>query len=242
MAPGVVAGQACLVSQQLCIDAKTGKVLWKQDDRPDYYCPVVFGQQLLISCDVHPQSDALLKAKEGDNRKVKAAFGRLAGFAVDDKGAKVKWTLPPQYRRWMLPDSGGFGDVAARDGLIYHTCAYQEQEGVPTEQRAVVVKEADGTILASIPVRGAVPYLWGDRLITVTDIWHRPRAANAEIWQMYDADPANFKPLGKPWHINGNPPVHTATSGYELSLLEAFADGFLFCRVAGGIRCYDLRK
>ncbi len=81
----------------------------------------------------------------------------------------------------------------------------------------------------------------GDRAIVVTDIYHRPRAANAEIWQMFDADPAKLAPLGKGWHINGNQAVHVATGGYELPVLEAFADGIGFFRVAGGIRAYDLR-
>jgi hypothetical protein len=242
MAPGTVAGKACLVSPRICIEIQTGAVLWKRDNRPTYHCPPVFGKGLLISFDAHPQSDALLKAKEGGNRNVAAAFGLLAGFAVDGKGAKVAWTLPPQYRSWMLPDSGGWNTIAARDGLVYCLCAYQEKEGAPAEQRVVVVKESDGAILASREVKGGVMYLWGDRLITVTDIWHRPRAANAEIWQMYDADPATLKPLGKGWHVNGSPPIHTATGGYELSLLEPFADGLFFCRVVGGVRCYDVRK
>lgn len=244
LAPATVAGKASLVSQRVYLEAKTGKVVWNQDDRPVYYCPVLFGKELLISYDVHPQAAALLNAKQGGNKSDPTAFGVLAGFTVDEKGTKLKWRLPPQYRRWMLPDCGGRGTVAVRDGLVYHICEYQEKEGSPMEHRAVIVREADGTILASAPVKGSVPYpvpyLWGDRLIVVTDIWHRPRAANPEIWQMYAA--ATLKPLGSGWHVNGNPQVHVATGGYELSLLEAFADGLMFCRVAGGIRCYDLRR
>jgi hypothetical protein len=42
--------------------------------------------------------------------------------------------------------------------------------------------------------------------------------------------------------VNGKTPVHLGVGGYELPILEPFADGLFFCGVWGGIRCYDLRK
>jgi outer membrane protein assembly factor BamB len=241
LTPGVVDGKACLMSPRICLDAKTGKELWRHDDRPNYYRPLVFGQKLLIGFEPHPDGEALLQAKEANTKKGAHAFGVLAGYSVDEKGAMMKWTLPSQYRLWMQPDSGGFPSMATRNGLIYHLAEYQEKTGAPAETRLVVVRESDGTILASQPAKGGQLYLWGNRAIVVTDIYHRPRAANAEVWQMFDADPAKLAPLGKAWHVNGNPPVHMATGGYEMPLLEAFADGIGFFRVGGGIRAYDLR-
>ena len=60
---------------------------------------------------------------------------------------------------------------------------------------------------------------------------------------MHTADPADFRALGGEWWVN-NPAgrVHYATGGYEVPVYEAFADGLMFCRVMGGIRCYDLRQ
>jgi len=241
LAPGTVNGKACLLSPRMCLEAKTGKVLWRHDDRPAYYRPLVFGDKLLVAFEPHPDGAALLQAKEASDKKGATAFGVLAGYSVDDKGATVKWTLPKQYRLWMQPDSGGHPCLAARNGLIYHLTDYQESASAPAEKRLVVVRETDGAILASQPAKGDQVYLWGDRAIVVTDIYHRPRAANPEVWQMFDTDPGKCAPLGKGWHVNSNPAVHVATGGYELPLIEAFADGIAFFRVAGGIRAYDLR-
>jgi hypothetical protein len=107
----------------------------------------------------------------------------------------------------------------------------------------VIVREKDGVILKSQTLDAGQFYLWSDRLITVTDLQHRPRAANKEIWQLYTTDPADFRSLGNGWFIN-NPaqPVHLATGGYEVPVYEAFAGGFMYCRVMGGVRCYDLRR
>jgi hypothetical protein len=105
----------------------------------------------------------------------------------------------------------------------------------------VIVREKDGQVLGAHEVDGWNPYLWGDRLITVTDIQHRPRGVRPEVWQMYHADPANFRALGDGWLVDGPPPVHNGTCGYELPILEVFADGVFFCRVWGGIRAYGLR-
>lgn len=114
-APGMVNGKACLLSPRICIEAKTGKELWRHDDRRGYARPLMFGQKLLIGFESHPDGAVLLKAKEGSDKKGATAFGVLAGYAVDEKGATVKWTLPKQYRLWMQPDSGGFPCGAARD-------------------------------------------------------------------------------------------------------------------------------
>ena len=80
-------------------------------------------------------------------------------------------------------------------------------------------------------------------MVTVTDNQHRQRAANPDIWQLYTADPDDFRALGSGWHVN-NPAnvIRIATGGYEVPVYEAFVDGLMYCRVMGGIRCYDLRK
>ena len=235
----MIDGRRAMVSVRQAIDLKTGKTLWSDAAKPAVTSPPVMGKELLVSYDTHPKADALLQAKEKSDRKGVQAFGLLTAFAVSNKGLTVKWQLPDTYATWLLPDDGGFLKTVPRDGLLFHV---SQAWGEEKQAKLLIIREADGKILAAQNIRGGYPYLWGDRLILVSDMWHRPRAANAELWQMFTIDPNDFKPLGNPWHVNGNPPVHTATGGYEISQIEAFADGLAFSRVAGGIRCYDLRK
>jgi hypothetical protein len=61
---------------------------------------------------------------------------------------------------------------------------------------------------------------------------------NPEYWQFFTTDPQDFRALGKPWLATDK---HQATGGYELQVHDPFADGLVFFRVFGGIRCYDLR-
>jgi hypothetical protein len=53
-----------------------------------------------------------------------------------------------------------------------------------------------------------------------------------------NTDPADFKALGQRWLATDK---HQGTGGYEVQVYDAFADGLVFMRVFGGIRCYDLR-
>ena len=147
----------------------------------------------------------------------------------------------PELAHELKLDAGPACRVICRGGLVYYLARSTHADA--KSYRLLIIREEDGTILKEQEVNAGQIYLWGDRLITVTDLQHRPRAANPEIWQMYAADPADFRPLGGAWHVN-NPsaPVHVATGGYEVPVYEAFADGFMFSRVMGGIRCYDLRQ
>ncbi len=70
------------------------------------------------------------------------------------------------------------------------------------------------------------------------DISHRPRGANPEYWQLFTTDPNNFKALGQRWLATDK---HQDTGGYQLQVYDPFADGLVFMRVFGSIRCYDLR-
>jgi hypothetical protein len=48
--------------------------------------------------------------------------------------------------------------------------------------------------------------------------------------------------LGRPWQVNTQErSIHLGDGGYEVPVLEVFADGLMYCRVMGGFRCYDLR-
>ena len=231
------------------LDPKTGKTLWKHDLKCQHLTPPIFGKELLIVFESNPKYSEPNYSGGGIN-----SVGTLSGYRLSRSGAQRVWSLADtcaEYIAHLRCDGGPSRKIAARDGLLYLKLPLLERkpaDGVVVQEdwgrrqsRMLAIREQDGKVLGAHETSGWSPYLWGDRLITVTDLQHRPRGANPEIWQMYDPDPAAFRPLGKPWHVNGNPPIHTATGGYEMLVLEAFADGFMFCRVAGGIRCYDLR-
>ncbi len=230
LAYGTVAGKACLLNTAICIEAKTGTVIWKQKPPITYLGPPVTSGSMLISYVPNPKST-----------DPKQPYGSLAGFAVDDKGAKQVWVLPERFQKEMGYDAGGFRNIAARDGLIYHVVTSTDTPGQKGTGTGVVqiIRATDGSILASQPCDAlSLPFLWGDRLVVAGDINHRPRAANPEYWQLYSTDPADFRMLGKPWLATDK---HQATGGYELQTYDCFADGLVFFRVFGGIRCYDLR-
>jgi len=218
------------------IDPKTGQVLWMVPLRSEHLTQPVAGADHLLVFDSNPEHNGAEVNKSKDPN----ALGVLAGYRFDEKGAKREWSLPGKYAHGLYLDGGPARRVIARDGLVYYLC-WGKVDGKST--KLLIVREKDGHILKEQDVPAGQIYLWGDRLITVTDIQHRPRPANAEIWQMYTADPSDFRALGGAWHVN-NPQnrVHMATGGYEVPVYEAFADGWMFCRVMGGIRCYDLRK
>jgi outer membrane protein assembly factor BamB len=221
------------------VEPKTGKVLWTHPLGSEHLTQPVFGKELLLAFASHPKitGDMFGKSKEPNSA------GLLAAYRLTTTGAEQVWTVPEEFMTGLNLDAGPSRKVVARDGLVYFSAnkrtATVAERG---ERRLLILREIDGKLLKEAEVAGWNPYLWGDRLITVTDIQHRPRGANPEIWQMYNADPADFRPLGERWHVNGNPPVHTATGGYEVPVLEPFADGIFYCRVWGGIRAYDLRR
>jgi hypothetical protein len=229
LAYATIEGRKCLVNTGICIEAKTGKILWQQKPEQVYNGPPVMAGNILVSYAPHPKSDP------------PGLTGILAGFQVDLKGAKRIWTLDERFPREMLYDAGGFRNMAVRDDLIYHVVQSRDTLGKKDRSSIVaqIIRPADGAILASQPAEGmSLPFLWGNRLVLAGDINHRPRAANPEYWQLFTTDPADFKALGDRWLATDK---HQGTGGYELQVYDAFADGLVFMRVFGGIRCYDLR-
>jgi hypothetical protein len=86
--------------------------------------------------------------------------------------------------------------------LIYHVVQSRDTLGKKDRFSIVaqIIRPPDGAILASQPAEGmSLPFLWGNRLVLAGDINHRPRRANPEYWQLFTADPADFKALGERW-------------------------------------------
>ena len=215
------------------LDPQSGGIAWTMPLKCEHLTQPVAGNELLIAFESNP------KYSEGKQEGVNQV-GVLAGYRFDAKGASRAWVLPAEYDHELKLDAGPSRRVIARGGLVYYL-ARSKREG--KTYRLLVIREKDGSILKAQDIDAGQFYVWGDRVVAVTDNQHRPRAANPEIWQLYTADPLDFRAIGSGWHVN-NPahPAHIATGGYEVPVYEAFADGLMYCRVMGGIRCYDLRK
>ncbi len=235
LAYATIEGRKCLVNAGICIEAKTGKILWQQKAEPTYKGPPVVVGNILIGYVPHPKSDPASSIGG-------IPMGIMAGFQLDLTGAKKIWTLDERYHREITLDAGGFRQFAVRDNLLYNVMPSSDTPGKKGTGKQVVqiIRPTDGKILASQPAEGlSLPFVWGDRLVLVGDISHRPRRANPEYWQLYTTDPDNFKALGERWLATDK---HQGTGGYELQVYEPCVDGLVFMRVFGGIRCYDLRK
>jgi outer membrane protein assembly factor BamB len=245
-APGVLSGfngpvvdgtnVACVnnTGELRLLKAKTGEVLWTLALGSLHLTQPIFAGECLVVFESHP------KLRAGSPN----GCGLLSAYRLTEKGAVRAWALPADYFQHMGLDGGPSRKVVARNGIVYASLLKAEGNGTDrtdASPRLVIAREKDGHILGAHDVDGWNPYLWGDRLITVTDIQHRPRGVRPEVWQMYHADPANFRALGDGWLVDGPPPIHNGTCGYELPILEVFSDGVFFCRVWGGIRAYDLR-
>lgn len=219
------------------IEPKTGRILWSVPLKCEHLTQPVAGDEHLLVFEPNPIYGSEPGAKPTEVNR----YGVLAAYRLDESGAKRDWALPGEHIHELHLDGGAGRRVIPRDGLVYYLC--WGKKGAERHRRLLIIREKDGAVLNAQEVGADHFYLWGSRLITVSDLQHRPRAANAEIWQLYTTDPADFRALGGGWHVN-NPQnrMHLATGGYEVPVFEAFADGLAFFRVMGGIRCYDLRR
>jgi hypothetical protein len=167
-------------------------------------------------------------------------YGVLAAYRFDEHGAYRDWALPDRYIHQLHMDGGSDRSIIARDGLVYYLNETNKPDKI---RRLMILRESDGAILAEKEADVRHIWLWGERLVTSSDIVHRPDQHRPEIWQLYDADPDKLGALGSPWRINDpDNPVHIATGGYEVPVYAPFSRGLMYCRTVGGIRCYDLRK
>lgn len=214
------------------IDPKSGAILWTVPLECEHLTQPVATEDYLLVFVSNPTH------REGKEANINQT-GVLAAYRFNEKGATRDWVISADHAHELKLDAGPARRVIPRGGLVYYLARSQRDR---REHTFLVIRERDGTILKAHEIDAGQFYLWGDRVVTVTDLTHRPRAANREIWQLYTAD-AEFRQLGGGWHINDpNNRVHYATGGYELPVYEAFSNGLMFARVMGGIRCYDLRQ
>jgi outer membrane protein assembly factor BamB len=224
------------------LDAREGKILWTHELKSLHLThPVGLGEVLLVF-ESNPKLTGADIGKADRNNPELNFVGVLTAYRATEQGPVRLWQLPGEVAHVLSLDAGPSRRVVARDALVYYLTNPERIGGERQPRMLHIIELASGKILRSEPFPFGQFHVWGDRVIGVSDIQHRPRRANAEIWHMYSADPKDFRKLGEGWHINGPTPAHTATGGYELPLYDAFADGFVFARTAQGIRCYDLRK
>lgn len=225
---------------------RTGEILWTVPLRSQHLTQIVAGERYLLVFEPHPtfRGEPVVNpppdqaqteheaAKDGASR-----FGLLAAYAFDEREARRAWRMPAEYVHTLHMDGGSARRIITRGGLVY----YVNQAG--RASRLLVIRERDGKILLSRQVPMQHAFLWGGRLVMANDIQHRGMHERPEIWQMYSADPADFRELGRPWRVNepGRPEIN-ATGGYEVPLYEPFAEGLVFFRTVAGFRCYDLRQ
>ncbi|MBA4067734.1 MAG: hypothetical protein C0501_29345 [Isosphaera sp.] len=228
------------------IDPATGKVLWTHDLKAQHLTHPVGVGDVLVVFESNPKLTGADIGKVDKNNPDLNPVGVLAAYRATDAGPKKLWAQPWQSAHVLSVDAGPSRRVAARDGLVYHLTNPEKAldaagEKVRKERTLHVIDLATGKVVKSEPFPANQFHVWGDRVVAVSDTQHRPRAANPEVWQLYDADPAKLTKLGGGWQVNGPQPAHVATGGYEMPLYDAFAGGFLFARTVQGIRCYDLR-
>ena len=229
------------IGEMRLIDPRSGKIFWMHPLKSQHLTqPVASGDHVLVF-DAHPSyrsPDPKAAEQEQALGDIKR-YGLLAAYRVDEGGARRAWRLPDDYVQMLHMDAGPARRVIPRDGVIYYVATWR---GERKQSRLVVVRDADGKILSDQET--AYPHLsvWGDRLVMPNDIQHRPAPWRPEIWQLFTLDAAGPRPLGQPWKVNTQErSIHLGDGGYEVPVLEVFADGLMYCRVMGGFRCYDLR-
>lgn len=235
------------LGQLRLLDVRNGTILWTHDLKAWHLTHPVAVGDILVVFESNPKLSGADIGKVDRNNPDLNAVGVLAAYRATEQGPVKLWSLPPEIAHVLTLDAGPSRRVAARDGLVYYLTNPEKTADAASklakkERELHVINLTDGRILKTEPFPFSHFHLWGDRVVGVTDLQHRPRKANPEIWQLFSADPKDFRKLGGGWHVNGPASIHTATGGYELPLYDAFANGFLYARTVQGIRCYDLRK
>ncbi|MBA4067489.1 MAG: hypothetical protein C0501_28025 [Isosphaera sp.] len=196
-----------------CLDAATGKELWATPANvvaSSFYLAFVAGDRLIT---VRPDEAAAGKGM---------ASPAVVCYRLAPDGAEIQWTQTP---RVPVSNAVEYG-MAVLAGRLY----------VNGTADALCLDLETGKVLASVKGVGGGPghlTVGADgRLLILRDGAH-----GSQTFQMVNADPAAFKPLGGPWST-ANPPT-SAYHGQPLGF--PLVDGRLFVRGPGGIYCYDLR-
>jgi outer membrane protein assembly factor BamB len=212
------------------IDPATGRVLWSHALGVRHAPQPVFGKELLLVFERHPE------ARHPADTADAGRLGALAGYRLREDGPQRLWQLDGgRYRADLSVDAAMFRKLATRgDGVVY--CAVQSDG----KNRLAIAQESDGKVLGLVEDCGDAArfHLWGDRLFLASD----SGLDGHGVWRTYDLTPDRPVLLS----TSAFPSRNKRVNGSEIPTYEVFVDGWMFSREwragwGGGVFCYDLR-
>jgi outer membrane protein assembly factor BamB len=235
------------------VDAGTGAVLWKRDEKliSVMATPVTWlhgGHEYILAAAqrglendptvlrlLHPRTGADLWTQTiGDNPVTPGVFGDMLfaniGFPPAQRGGKgtdqlACFRLSPSgmAKIWVAPEAHGF---QRGYGLA--------QSGgclVSLASKFTALDMATGKVIAEAEGRGALLEAAGEHLLVQTDTNHNTTVL--DWWTFRDGKFAK--------RTGGWSPPHLQSGSYETPWVHPLVDGRLFARGAEGVYCYDLR-
>ena len=216
------------------VDPAAGKVLWTVDGLHSTQFNLAPSSTRVM---VNVGSKIMKENPNGSspkNAKGEAPFGLLGAYKISPKGATHAWTLPdkPHFLTPTWSDSLARPRTVIRNGYVYHTTGGPDKT---TDRRFIIAREATGEVLVDEPRENDFWFqLIEDKLLHCVDWSHGNRAS----FNLYSADPKNFKKLSGPWK-----PKEPLTTSYQVLMEPPVIAGRIFWRTeTGTIVCYDLRK
>ena len=107
-----LAGTPCLVKVGLCLDAKTGKVLWELKSEQIFRAPKLGGEAVKATSDQKAEQtykgppimvdDILISYVPHPKSDPPGAIGSLAGFKVSLTGIRKVWTQEERFHREIV--------------------------------------------------------------------------------------------------------------------------------------------
>ena len=239
------------------IDPVPGKELWKLSGLgPNWFTLAPGRTHVLVN----------VAADSGKAPDAERKFGRLGAIKLSPTGAEKAWTVgqgnvipvwmdsgarirvPYQNGRFLIPhgasEEGDAGDEPARPAAAGPApAAANEPAGRPPTGPAMLIEEATGKVLASLPASGGrngnlagLIYWMGHRIISRGDSYHGPRHGGRHPWSYWTSADDKLAPLP------GKMDLGEFTNAYEVAMEAPLVAGLVFERTeAGTVVCYDLR-
>ncbi|MGA2502219.1 MAG: PQQ-binding-like beta-propeller repeat protein [Tepidisphaeraceae bacterium] len=208
-------GSSHALDQVLCIEAKSGQVVWKQ---PVPRLQAVGGLSI--------GGDVLVVSREHESKK--GAMGPddpimvIEAFKLTADGCRSLWTVDTQGKHSY------YCTPAIADGKVFLSGCFDGDTWCVDLNTGKELARCKGPSAAN---SGMI--FFGDGRLFVRPDGKHGRSAFA----MYELGAEGLKSLGIPWT-----PPHPNTTSYHTPMSYPYVDGRLFVRGDDGIYCYDLRK
>jgi outer membrane protein assembly factor BamB len=230
------------------IDPVAGKELWKVDGLgPTWFTLTPGRTHVLVN----------VAAGSGKTKGAERQFGHLGAIRLSNVGGAKAWDVGGGHHIPVWMDSGARIRVLYRDGrfLVPHSSAEEGSdeesakgaEAAPGKRApagpALLLDEASGKILTSIPAPGArddqlagLAYWIGDRVLSRADSFHGPKHGGRHPWLHWSVAGDQIA------RLPGKMDLSSFTNAYEVAMEAPLVAGLVFERTeAGTIVCYDLR-